>query len=91
MPYPEINWTKNEYKQLEQALDILKAVLARESTRHQMDEHLVPGDKDIVQEAIGLLEEIIDYDPTPNEPGEPPITLDEMHTAAWKEHQAMHS
>ena len=91
MAYPQINWTKNEYKQLEEALDILKAVIERESKRHQMDEHLVPGDNDIVQEAIGLLEEIIDYDPTPTDPGEPPITLDEMHTAAWKEHQAMHS
>jgi len=91
MTYPEINWKKNEYHQLEQALDILKAVIERESKRHQMDEHLVPGDNDIVQEAIGLLEEIIDYDPTPNEQGEPPMTMDEMHTAAWKEHQAMHS
>ena len=70
---------------------MLKAILERESKRHQMDQDLVPGDDDVVQEAIGLLEEIIDYDPTPNELGEPPITLDEMHTAAWKEHQAMHS
>jgi hypothetical protein len=54
-----------------------------------MDEHLVPGDSDVVQEAIGLLEEIIDYDPTPNEPGEPPMTMNEMHSAAWKEHQEM--
>ena len=23
--------------------------------------------------------------------GEPPITLDEMHTKAWKEHVAVHS
>jgi hypothetical protein len=37
------------------------------------------------------LEDEIDYDPTPNEPGEPPITAAEMHAAAWKEHQAMHS
>jgi hypothetical protein len=70
---------------------MLKAILERESKRHQMDQDLVPGDDDVVQEAIGLLEEIIDYDPTPNELGEPPITLDEMHAAAWKEHQAMHS
>ena len=49
MAYPEIDWTKNEYKQLEQALDILKAILERESKRHQMDEHLVPGDNDVVQ------------------------------------------
>jgi len=37
-----------------------------------------------------MLSDELDYDPTPNEPGEPPITLDEMHTAAWKEHQEMH-
>jgi len=37
-----------------------------------------------------MLEDEIDYDPTPSEPGEPPITFDEMHTAAWKEHQEMH-
>jgi len=23
--------------------------------------------------------------------GEPPVTLDEMHTAAWQQHQEMHS
>jgi hypothetical protein len=82
---------QNEYHNLQQAVNILKSILERESKRHQMDQDLVPGDDDVVQEAIGLLEEIIDYDPTPNELGEPPITLDEMHTAAWKEHQAMHS
>jgi len=91
MFHPEINWKKNEYHQLQEAVNMLKAILERESKRHQMDQDLVPGDDDVVQEAIGLLEEIIDYDPTPNELGEPPITLDEMHTAAWKEHQAMHS
>jgi hypothetical protein len=90
MAYPEINWKKNEYQQLQEAVDLLKAILERESKRYQMDEHLVPGDNDVVQEAIGLLEEIIDYDPTPNEPGEPPMTMDEMHSAAWKEHQEMH-
>lgn len=91
MSYSEVNWKKNEYHQLQEAVNMLKAILERESKRHQMDQDLVPGDDDVVQEAIGLLEEIIDYDPTPNELGEPPITLDEMHTVAWKEHQAMHS
>jgi hypothetical protein len=56
-----------------------------------MDEHLDPHMRNIIDEVIGMLEDEIDYDPTPNEPGEPPITADEMHTAAWKEHLTMHS
>jgi hypothetical protein len=69
--YPAIDWTKNEYHQLQLVVDALKAICAREDKRHMMDAHL-------------------DYDPTPNEPGEPPITAYEMHTAAWQEHQEMH-
>lgn len=81
---------QNEYYYLEEVRSILKNVLARESKRHQMDEHLVPGTADVIEEIIAMLEEQLDYDPTPHELGEPPITMDEMHTAAWKEHQAMH-
>ena len=82
---------QNEYYYLEEVRSILKNVLAREAKRHQMDEHLVPGTGDVIEEIIGMLEEQLDYDPTPNELGEPPITAAEMHAAAWKEHQAMHS
>ena len=82
---------QNEYCYLEEVRSILKNVLARESKRHMMDEHLVPGTSDVIEEIIIMLEEQLDYDPTPNELGEPPITAAEMHAAAWKEHQAMHS
>jgi hypothetical protein len=46
-----------------------------------------------VLEAIGLLERAIEWDEPTDEDliGEPPITMNEMHSAAWKEHQAMHS
>ena len=91
MTYPEINWKKNEYHQLQEVVNLLKAIQERESKRHEMDAHLTPYTADVVLEVIGMLEDEIDYDPTPNEPGEPPMTMDEMHTAAWKEHQAMHS
>ena len=40
--YPVIDWTKNEYHQLQLAVDALKAICAREDKRHQMDEHLAP-------------------------------------------------
>ena len=81
---------QNEYYYLEEVRSILKNVLARESKRHIMDEHLVPGTSDVIEEIILMLEEQLDYDPTPNEPDEPPITAAEMHEAAWKEHQEMH-
>jgi hypothetical protein len=88
--YPTIDWKSNEYHKLQEVVDLLKAVLERESKRSCASEHLVPGDEEVVEEVIAMLEERIDYDPTPNDPGEPPITLDEMHSAAWKEHQEMH-
>ena len=88
--YPEISWTQNEYHQLRLALDVLKAIRDRESKRHQMDEHLDGHTADVLLEVISMLSDELDYDPTPSEPGEPPITLNEMHTAAWKEHQEMH-
>jgi len=31
------------------------------------------------------------FDPTPQFAGEPPITQAEIHHAAWKQHQEMHS
>ena len=84
-------YPQNEYYYLEEVRSILKNVLARESKRHEMDEHLAPHAKGVVEEIISMLEEELDYDPTPNELSEPPITAAEMHAAAWKEHQAMHS
>jgi hypothetical protein len=81
---------QNEYSKLQEVVDLLKAIQERESKRHQMDEHLDPHTADAVLEVIGMLEDEIDYDPTPNEPGEPPMTMNEMHNAAWKEHQEMH-
>jgi hypothetical protein len=74
--YPTIDWTKNEYHQLQLVVDALKAICAREDKRHQMDEHLDPHMRNIIDEVIGMLEDEIDYDPTPNEPGEPPITAE---------------
>jgi hypothetical protein len=91
MAYPTIDWTKNEYHQLQLVIDAMKSICAREDKRHQMDQQLDPHTRDVIEEVIGMLEDEIDYDPTPNEPGEPPITAAEMHAAAWKEHQEMHS
>ena len=88
--YPTIDWTNYEYHQLQVALDALKNIRNRECRRHMMDEHLDPHTRDVLDEVIGMLSDELDYDPTPSEPGEPPITAAEMHAAAWKEHQEMH-
>ena len=57
-----------------------------------MDEHLTPSMRALLEdEIIPVLENELDYDPTDDMAGEPPITSAEMHTAAWKQHQQMHS
>jgi hypothetical protein len=81
----------NEFKQIELILKDLKAVIEREDKRHQMDEHLTHSMRSLLEdEIIPQLENELemDYDPSPyylwdNSGGEPPVTLDEMHTAAY--------
>ena len=79
----------NEYKQVELILKDLKAIIDRENKRHQMDAHLTRSMRMLLEdEIIPNLENELDFDPTPehlwdDSGGEPPITLDEMHTAAY--------
>lgn len=83
-PFPE-----NEYKKIERALEILKGVIAREGRRHMMDADLTISMKMLLEdEIIPQLENELDFDPSPqylwdDTGGEPPVTLDEMHTAAY--------
>lgn len=81
----------NEQKQIELILKDLKAVIERENKRHIMDEHLSHSMRSLLEdEIIPQLENELemDYDPSPyylwgNSGGEPPVTLDEMHTDAY--------
>jgi len=81
----------NELKQVELILKDLKAVIERENKRHMMDEHLTHSMRSLLEDEIipQLENELeLDYDPSPyylwdNSGGEPPVTLDEMHTAAY--------
>ena len=79
----------NEMKQIELILKDLKAIIEREEKRYMMDAHLTPSMRDLLEsEIIPQLENELDFDPTPehlwdDSGGEPPITLDEMHTAAY--------
>ena len=79
---------EHESDKIQRALDILKGVIEREDKRHMMDEHLTTSMRNLLEEIIPQLEYEIDYDPTPEHlwdltGGEPPVTLDEMHTAAY--------
>ena len=78
-----------ESQKIQRALDILKGVIAREGRRHMMDMDLTISMKMLLEdEIIPQLENELDFDPSPyylwdNSGGEPPVTLDEMHTAAY--------
>ena len=78
-----------ETKKIERALEILKGVIAREDRLHMMDQHLTTSMRMLLEdEIIPQLENELEFDPTPqylwdNSGGEPPVTLDEMHTAAY--------
>ena len=80
-----------ESAKIQRALDILKGVVERENKRHMMDVELTHGMMDLLEsEVIPQLENELEYDPTPyhlwdNSGGEPPVTLDEMHTEAYKQ------
>ena len=86
-----------ETKKIERALEILKGVIAREDRLHMMDQHLTTSMRMLLEdEIIPQLENELDFDPTPqylwdDTGGEPPVTLDEMHTAAYKQKREMHS
>ena len=79
----------NELKQIELILKDLKAIVDRESKRHMMDEHLTHSMRHLLEDLIiPHLENELDVDPTPQHlwdetGGEPPVTLDEMHTDAY--------
>jgi|TARA_B100000085_G_scaffold266867_1_gene275930 hypothetical protein len=81
--------SSNEYAVIKSTLQQLKAVIEREDKRHMMDEHLTASMRDLLEsEIIPQLENELDFDPTPqylwdDSGGEPPVTLDEMHTAAY--------
>ena len=81
----------NEYTAIETALQQLKDVIERENNRHIMDQHLHTSMQRLLEdEIIPQIENELDYDPTPqylwdDSGGEPPVTLDEMHTEAYKQ------
>jgi len=90
--YPE--FPVHDYANLLRIIKELKEIVQRESKRHMMDTHLDSTLHDLIAyEIIPVLEQQIDYEPSDEDLGygsEPSMTMDEIHSAAWKEHQEAH-
>ena len=77
----------------------VKQLLIDDSKKHMMDAEPGWSIEIIEEDILPALEKFLavwDDDPTPqylydNTGGEPPLTADEMHSAAWKQHQELHS
>ena len=90
--YPE--YPVSDHANILRIIKELNEILARESKRHEMDEHLSPSMRSLLEdEIIPALENELNYEPNDEELGygsEPPLTMNEMHTVAFAQHQAMH-
>ena len=75
----------------------LDTLIYEDSKRHIMDSEptwLIASIEDEILPALEKFLFLCEDEPTDEEMGygsEPPLTADEMHTAAWKEHQRLHS
>lgn len=74
---------------LELIRDELQNILDREMKCPIMDSS--PGLEDMLCEVIQIMSDFIDYQPSDEEmnPSEPPITMNEMHSAAWAQKQEL--
>lgn len=80
-------------KRIDMIINELKAICQREDERPMEYSHLPWNSTEKIMEAVCLLEEATEwYEPADDDLyGEPPMTADEMHSAAWRQHQEMHS
>ena len=68
----------------------LRAIIAHQDRLDIMDTEI--GLDDALYEVLEILDGYLDYEPSDEDIlGEPPITANEMHSAAWVEHQLAHS
>ena len=89
----QITFAMREERRIDLILKELSAIYQREEKRDWPDKTLPYEAPELILEAIGLLERATEWgEPTDDElGGEPPLTADEMHTAAWRKHQELHS
>ena len=87
---------EHPHTKLERICKELKEIVKSENSLHMMDMNLNSSDVDTLDEVISMIEEIVDYDPTPqylydNSGGEAPMTANERLSASWQEHLQLHS
>ena len=76
--------------------DKLKVIVKRDGSRHQMDAH-IPFDlmavlEDELMPTLDAAMTIIEWEPSDDDIlGEPPMTMQEMHSAAHAQHIALHN
>ena len=83
-------------QKLERIYKELKEIVKFENSLHMMNMTLNQTDVNTLEEVISMIEDIVNYDPTPyylydNSGGEAPMTANERLSAAWKEHLQLHS
>lgn len=74
----------------------LDVIIKRDGSRHEMDAHIPMDVMGLLEDELQpILKEVIaaiEWEPGDEDLcGEPPITMAEMHQAAWVEHVQMHS
>lgn len=84
-------YVMHDDRRIELIIKELKAIVEREEKRPIGHNDLPYGSEEQLLEAIDLLEKSIEWPGDIEDSyGEPPITMAEMHFAAWKEHQEAH-
>ena len=89
----EIVLAMSEAKRIELIIKELQAIYAREGKRDLMYLQLPYEAPELLLEAIGLLEKATEWgEPSDDDlTGEPPMSADERHAQAWRQHQELHS
>ena len=83
-------------QKLERIYKELKEIVKFENSLHMMDMTLNQTDVNTLEEVISMIEDIVNYDPTPyylydNSGGEAPMTANERLNASWQDHLQLHS
>lgn len=82
----------NDDMRIRLIIEELNAIYQREKKGPLGHNDLPYCSDEYLLEAISYLEKAIEWPGDIEDSyGEPPMTMDEMHTSAWKEHMAMHS
>ena len=88
----QVVYQVSDDKRIDMIINELKAICQREDKRPMEYSNLPWHATEKIMEAVCLLEEATEWpEPTDDDLcGEPPMTADEMHAKAWKQHQELH-